>query len=127
MSTIKEQIMNYLSEEGLRPQEEEYGIYFRYQMLSFLIHWDEDDANFLKISLPGIFKTDENNRADALEASNVVNIERKVVKAIVFDDNVWLTAEQLLDTTPDFGDIIPRTIGMLTGAREGFYEALRNI
>ena len=55
MSTIKEQIKEYLAEEGLRPQEEDYGFYFRYQMLTFIIHWDEEDAFFLRISMPAIF------------------------------------------------------------------------
>ena len=127
MSTIKEQIKEYLAEEGFRPQEEDYGFYFRYQMLSFLIHWDEDDELFLKISLPGIFSTDENNRVDALEAVNEVNVGRKVVKALIYDNSVWLTAEQLLDTTPKFEDIVPRTLGMLMQARESFYDALRSI
>lgn len=127
MSTIKDQIKDFLAEEGFRPQEEDFGIYFRYQMLSFLIHWDEDDELFLKISLPGIFTTDENNRVDALEAVNAVNVERKVVKALIYDDSVWLTAEQLLDSTPKYDDIIPRTLGMLMEARGAFYEALRKI
>jgi hypothetical protein len=124
--TIKEQINEFLCNEGLRPQEEDFGFYFRYQMLNFLIHWDEEDELFLKISLPGIFSTDENNRIDALEAINTVNIERKVVKGLIYDDSVWLTAEQLLDTTPNFEDIIPRTLGMLMQARSEFYDALRN-
>ena len=127
MSTIKDQIKDFLAEEGFRPQEEDFGIYFRYQMLSFLIHWDEDDELFLKISLPGIFTTDENNRVDALEAVNAVNVERKVVKALIYDDSVWLTAEQLLDSTPQYDDIIPRTLGMLMEARGAFYEALKKI
>lgn len=127
MSTIKEQIMDFLAEEGFRPQAEDFGIYFRYQMLSFLVHWDEDDELFLKISLPSIFSTDENNRSDALEAVNTVNIERKVVKGFIFDNDVWLTAEQLLDSTPKYDDIIPRTLGMLLQARDGFYEALRKV
>lgn len=127
MSTIKEDISEYLAQEGLRPQVEDFGIYFRYQMLNFLIHWDEDDALFLKISVPSIFETDENNRGDALEALNTVNIERKVIKGFIVENAVWLTAEQLLDTTPNYDDIIPRTLTMLIQAREAFYESLKNI
>lgn len=128
METIKDQIKEYLLNEGLRPQEEDFGFFFRYQMLSFLIHWDKDDKHFLKISLPSIFDVDENNYADALEAVNTVNIERKVIKALVINkESVWITAEQLLDTTPDYKDIIPRTLDMLLQGRECFYETLRNL
>ena len=127
MSTIKEDIKEYLSQEGLRPQEEDLGIYFRYQMLTFLIRWNEEDAFFLSISLPAIFNTDENNRADALEAINAINLERKVVKSVIYNDEVWINTEQLLDSTPKYEDIIPRTLHMLLQARDAFYEYLRKM
>ena len=125
--TVKEQIREYLTSEGLRPQEEDFGFFFRYQMLNFYIHWDEDDAFYLSISLPNIFEADENNRGDVLEVLNKLNMSRKVVKCILADQSVWVTAEQLLDTTPNYSDIIPRTLGMLMQARELFYDTLRNM
>ena len=127
MSTIKEQIKEYLAEEGLRPQEENYGFYFRYQMLSFLIHWDEEDALFLRISMPAIFSVDENNRGDVLEAINAVNLERKVIKYILFEKDVWVVSELLLDSTPKYEDIIPRSLDMLLGGRMAFYEHLKKM
>lgn len=127
MESIKDQIQEYLFSEGLRPQEEDYGFFFRYQMLSYLIHWDKDDARYLKISLPSIFTVDENNRTDALEAINTVNLNRKVIKAILVDENVWITAEQLLDKSPEYKDIIPRTLDMLLQGRDIFYETMRNL
>lgn len=127
MANINDEIFEYLANEGLRPQKEEFGIFFRYQMLNFLILWDEGDDHFLKISMPNIFDVDENNRLDALAVSNELNKERKVVKALVTDDSIWLTAEQLLDQNPVYVDIIPRTLGMLLDARNGFYELLRNL
>lgn len=127
MSNIKQDIKDYLISEGLQPKEEQFGFYFRYQMLSFLINWDEHDARFLQIFLPSIFNVDENNREDVLEAINATNIERKVVKCILHGDSVSIVAEQLLDTTPNYQDIIPRTLGMLRQARDGFYENLSKI
>lgn len=125
MSSIKEQIGEYLANEGLRPKDEEFGFYFRYQMLNFLIHWDEEDELFLRISLPSIFSCDENNRADVLEAANKVNLGRKVVKCVITDDDVWIVAEQLMDSDPKFDDFIPRTLSMLLQARDCFYDALK--
>lgn len=127
MSTVKEQIFEFLSEEGFRPQETPFGIYFKCEGLNFLIHWDEEDAFFLSLSLPSISRTDENNRVDALEAINIVNMNRKVVKCVIADNDVWVTAEQLLDTDPNYKDIIPRTIGMLLQARDAYYDAMKNM
>jgi hypothetical protein len=118
--------MEYLSQEGFRPKEEQFGIYFKNQGLAFLIHWDEEDRSFLRICLPGIFSSDENNRNDVLEVLNKINYERKVVKGILVDDDVWVSTEQLLDSTPNYEDIIPRTLDMLIEARDRFYEYLRN-
>ena len=90
MSTIKEQIKEYLAEEGLRPQEEDYGFYFRYQMLTFIIHWDEEDAFFLRISMPAIFASDENNRGvRAFKADVVLSVSQ--IRRIVPYNNVGTT------------------------------------
>ena len=127
MSNVKEQIMEFLSEEGFRPEDTPFGIYFKCEGLNFYIHWDEEDAFYLSLSLPSIASTDENNRADALEVANKVNMNRKVVKCVIANDDVWVTAEQLLDTDPNYKDVIPRTIGMLMQARQIFYEEMRNL
>ena len=124
---IIDELMEYLATEGLRPQKEDYGIFFRFQMLNFAVFWDEDDDHFLRISIPNIFDVDENNRIDALTVSNTINMERKVVKALVTDNSVWISAEQLLDQNPVYSDIVPRTLGMLLEARQGYYEQLKKL
>ena len=127
MARIYDELFEYLANDGLRPEKTDFGIYFRYNMCSFAIFWDEDDAQFLSITMPGIFDVDDNNRFDALAAANIVNCERKVVKASVNDDSVWLQCEQLLDETPVFSDIVPRSLNMLTQARDIFYQKLRTL
>lgn len=124
---IIDELYEYLANEGLRPQKEEYGIFFRYQMLNFGVFWDEDDAHFLRISIPNIFDVDDNNRFDALMVCNALNMERKVIKAMVTESGVWISAEQLLDQNPVYEDIVPRTLGMLLEGRQGFIEHLRNL
>jgi hypothetical protein len=124
---IIDELMEYLANDGLRPQKEDFGIFFRYQMLNFAVFWDEDDDHFLRISIPNIFDVDENNRIDALTVSNIINMERKVVKALVTNDSVWISAEQLLDQNPVYSDIVPRTLGMLLEARMGYYEHLKKL
>jgi hypothetical protein len=127
MATLNEQLLEFLASEGLRPSKESYGIYFRYNMLNFLVFSDENDDQYLSISLPGIFDVDDNNRFDVYTVCNIINQERKVVKAVVNDDSVWLTCEQLLDETPVFKDIVPRTLNMLLQGRDIFYDKLRTL
>jgi hypothetical protein len=127
MANINDELLEYLATEGLRPNKEEFGIHFRYQMLDFLVFWDEGDDHFLRVSIPNIFDVDDNNRFDVLMVCNELNKQRKVIKAIATEDSVWITAEQLLDQTPVYQDIIPRTLGMLLEARTDFFEKLKNL
>ena len=127
MGTTKSNIGSYLKSEGLRPEETDFGFVFEYNKLSFFIFWDDDDDQYLKLALPGIYNVDDNNRDDALYAANKVNIEWKVIKAVVLDDEVWVAAEQLIDKDPNLSDLIPRTIKILESGRRSFYEHLEEI
>lgn len=127
MGTTKSNLGSYLTSEGLRPEETDFGFVFEYQKLTFLIFWDDDDNQYLKIALPGIYNVDDNNREDALAAANEVNIEWKVIKTVVLSDEVWVVAEQLIDKDPNMADLVPRTIQILVSGRESFYEHLDNL
>ena len=48
----------------------------------------------------------------------------KVVKATIFNDEVWLFFENILDNSPEVGDIIRRALSTLQGARHKFYEII---
>ena len=127
MGTTKSNLGSYLTSEGLRPEETDFGFVFEYQKLTFFIFWDDDDNQYLKIALPGIYNVDDNNREAALAAANEVNIEWKVIKTVVLSDEVWVVAEQLIDKDPNMADLVPRTIQILVSGRESFYEHLENL
>lgn len=127
MGTTKKEIGAYLASEGLRPQDTEFGYMFEYDKLTFFVFWDDDDDQYLKLALPGIFDVNDNNRDDALVAVNEVNKEWKVIKAVVTDDDVWVAAEQFVDKDPNFSDIVPRTIKILTQGRLSFYDHLKSL
>lgn len=125
MADIRQEIFDYLKSQGLQPEETPFGIYFKYQMLSFLIFHEEEDSQFFRLALPGIFDVDENNRADVLEATNAVNLGIKVAKAVVPEDDVWIATEHLLDEDPKYDDIIPRSLHILIQARDLFFNYLQ--
>ena len=122
---LKSDLFDFLKAQGLMPEDRDYGIFFRYQMLNFLVIIDEDDDQFLRLALPGIFDVDENNRADVLEACNRTCHRMKVSKCYVPQDDVWVAAEQLLDSDPNYEDIVPRLLNILMQSRDAFYEEIR--
>ena len=125
MISRKEELLAYLRDQGLQPQEEDFGIFFRYQLLNFLIFTDDEDPLYLRVVLPGIMDVDRNNREDVLEACNRVTVDVKVAKCFISNNNdVWIACEQLLDQDPKYEDIIPRTLRILMGSQQAFFEAI---
>ena len=124
-----EEIINYLQNEGLMPKKDEDGdIVFKYQMKNFIIFDTTDDEQYLQIALPGIYDVTEENLVEVLAACNSVNRGIKVAKAIITGDNksVWVVYESMLDTTPVYDDIVPRSLEILMTAQKSFYETISN-
>lgn len=124
-----EEIINYLQNEGLMPKKDEDGdIVFKYQMKNFIIFDTTDDEQYLQIALPGIYDVTEENLVEVLAACNSVNRGIKVAKVIITGDNksVWVVYESMLDTTPVYEDIVPRSLEILMAAQKSFYETISN-
>ena len=113
MGTTKSNLGSYLASEGLRPEETDFGFVFKYQNLTFFIFWDDDDNQYLKLALPSIYNVDDNNREDAIVASNEVNIEWKVIKAVV---QKMTSGTTLLS---NYGDIMESLEGMFATSLTG--------
>lgn len=127
MGTTKSKLGLYLASEGLRPEDTDFGFVFKYENLTFFVFWDDEDDQYLKLALPGIYNVDDNNRQNATAAANQVNIEWKVIKTVVYSDEVWVVAEQLIDKNPDLADLVPRTLKILMSGRTSFYEHLESL
>lgn len=121
---MKNLVMNFLRQEGFQPQETPFGIAFKADGLSYAVLIDEDDSQFLRIALPNIFDVTAENRVAVLEAINTVNMDMKVSKTCIWGDSVTVFVEQLIDESPELGDIIPRTLRIMNGTRRSFYQAI---
>ncbi len=126
-------MINYLAEEGFRPHETEFGIAFKSEGFNFLFFKDEDDEQYFRLMMPAIFEVTEDNEDTILRAMNDVNSNIKVVKLYTMDMededgkkevSVWVAFEILADTTPEVGDILPRALSLLKGARIAFLAKL---
>ena len=127
MGITKTKLGEYLTKAGYSSEEEDYGFIFKHKNLTFYILWDDEDDQYIRLMLPNIYNVDDNNRIKAIKAANEVNIEWKVIKALVFSENVWVAAEQLIDKDPNLADMIPRTLQILMSGRESFYEHLKSV
>ena len=128
--------MDYLAEEGFRPHETEFGIAFKIEGFNFLYFKDEEDEQYFRLMMPAIFEVTEDNEEMIMRAMNDVNGNIKVVKLYTMDledekgkksTSVWVAFEILADTTPEIGDIVPRAINLLKGARIAFLAKLEEV
>lgn len=120
-----EMVFEYLKSQGLMPKiDEDNDIIFKYQMLTFIYFNNDDDEQFFRLALPGIFDVTDENRVTVLEAINETNKRMKVAKAYIPKDDVWVAAEIMMDSTPVLDDMVPRLLNILTGARREFYDQI---
>ncbi len=133
---LKKLMMDYLAEEGFRPHETEFGIAFKIEGFNFLYFKDEEDEQYFRLMMPAIFEVTEDNEEMIMRAMNDVNGNIKVVKLYTMDledekgkksTSVWVAFEILADTTPEIGDIVPRAINLLKGARIAFLAKLEEV
>ena len=121
--TTSEKVFQYLKEEGLVPQFDSKGnINYKYQMKNFYYINNDDDPNFINLTLPKIYEVNDDNRYAVFEALNEVNETTKVVKVTISSDSVWCATEIMLDSTPELGDLFPRLMNILITSQQKFYK-----
>ena len=121
MSTVN-LMMDYLQKEGFVPTRESFGIAFRYQMKNYLFLDNDEDPSFFQLVMPGILDVTDANRGRVYRAMDKMNGSVKVAKASIFNDEVWLYAELLIDSSPELDEIVPRALGILQHAYNVFGE-----
>lgn len=118
-----EMVFNYLKQQGLTPEfDDRNNIWFKYQMLNFLYFNNDEDKQFINLTMPRIYDVTDDNRMAVFEAMNEVNETTKVVKLTIAGDSVWCATEIMMDSTPELDDLLPRLIKILMNSREKFYK-----
>ena len=82
---------NWLYENGVKFEEKDYGLSFKYQGGYFIIGNNENDPQYLNIIMPGIFDFADHpeiSREKILEAMNKINAQYKVAKCVCDDEDV---------------------------------------
>ena len=132
--TAKDLVVKFLKENNMQPEKTEFGMRFFLEDWSFLLWEDPDDPAFFRLMLPGIFDVTDENFAEAILCCNQINMDYKVVKALVYsfdaekngdeEMNVWISFEQILDKTPEVGDLVPRAVNSMLNAAHDFVQKM---
>jgi hypothetical protein len=116
----------YLSEEGYRPEVDEDGVvHFKVDGATHLILSDSRDPAFFHLVL-GFRGTDEIPLDELLHRANAFNTVRKVVKAVVDEEDLGVTFhfEGYLFEKGREGTLIEKAIDVLRGSPKLFFKEL---
>lgn len=106
-------VKNYLSNEGFRWDEvNERAIHFRYQGMHMIFEEDPRDQSFFRMIMPNIYEID-GDRVKVLEACNTITCDMKVIKAFINDNELWISIEMFLDSSPEVEDFFDRCADIL--------------
>ena len=116
-------VFDYLKSQGLAPEfDDRNNIWFKYQMRNFLFFNNDEDTQFINLTMPRIYDVTDDNRLAVFEAINEVNETTKVVKLTIAGNSVWCATEIMMDSTPELDDLLPRLLGILMTSQQKFYK-----
>ena len=111
----KDKVLETLRSMGFEPtQIGDAGYVFKYEEMNFLYMPEDNDENFLRISVPRIFDVTVENKVAVMEAIHDTTLKLKYVKAnIMFEEAVWIMYEHYLVSNENIDDLIEHIINVL--------------
>ena len=118
-------VKDWLASEGYKYTTSDEGeLIFKYQGYGMVVMADENDPLFLRIIMPNIYEV-QNDEVNVLRALNTINAGIKTVKGFIVQDNVWLSIEMYIDSSPEMEDFLERCLDILVASGGKFAEELR--
>lgn len=122
----KDDVLKALDNLGFNVEEiNEYFFHFEYEELDYLYNYDEDDEDFLHLSIPAIFQVTEDNAEMVMPVINRANDIIKYAKIVYSQEMVWATFEYPLFEWVDIEELLEFAIRVLQCAAVTFNRVLR--
>lgn len=114
---MKEKILAAFENLGFNLEDNEsLGFSFNYEGINYLYMYNEDDEDFLNISVPGIYDLEEDNKENYDALKEKINSTLKYVKAYTLGDSLWIFYERDLLGNEDLEEVIRHMILHLAAA-----------
>lgn len=114
---MKEKILAAFENLGFNLEDNEsLGYSFNYEGINYFYMYNEDDEDFLNISVPGIYDLEEDNRENYDALKEKINSTLKYVKAYTLGKGLWLFYERDLLGNEDLEEVIRHMILHLAAA-----------
>ena len=114
---MKEKILAAFENLGFNLEDNEsLGYHFYFEGINFLYMYNEDDEDFLNISVPSIYDLETDNKEKYEELTEKINSTLKYVKAYTLGDSLWIFYERDLLGNEDLEEVIRHMILHLAAA-----------
>lgn len=114
---MKDKILEAFENLGFNLKDtESLGYTFNYESINYLYMYNEDDEDFLNISVPSIYDLGENNKEKYEALKEKINSTLKYIKAYTLGGSLWLFYERNLLGKEDLEEVIRRMILHLAAA-----------
>lgn len=114
---MKEKILAAFENLGFNLEDiESLGFSFNYEGINYLYMYNEDDENFLNISVPSIYDLEKDNKENYDALKEKINSTLKYVKAYTLGKGLWLFYERDLLGNEDLEEVIRHMILHLAAA-----------
>ena len=114
---MKEKILAAFENLGFNLEDNEsLGYHFYYEGINFLYMYNENDEDFLNISVPSIYDFEKDNKEKYEELKEKINSTLKYVKAYTLGDSLWIFYERDLLGNEDLEEVIRHMILHLAAA-----------
>lgn len=114
---MKEKILAAFENLGFNLEDNEsLGFSFNYEGINYLYMYNEDDEDFLNISVTGIYNLEEDNKENYDALKEKINSTLKYVKAYTLGKGLWLFYERDLLGNEDLEEVIRHMILHLAAA-----------
>lgn len=108
---MKEKILDALRALGFELDDTgDVGFGFNYEGKHYLYLYNENDEDFLNISLPAVLSIDDDDNMDVYKIMDFLNSSLKYVKAYKIKDSVWLFYERELFGGEDLKQLLSHMI-----------------
>lgn len=107
---MKEKILDAFKALGFVVEDMEIGYSFLYEGKHYLYMANDDDEDFMTISLPAVLDIDDGNNLILYQLMDKINSTLKYVKANKLNDSMWLFYERELFGDEDLKQVISRMI-----------------
>lgn len=116
---------NYLSSKGINFTNGNSVISFENNGLQYLFAYDETDPYYFRLLLPNVVNIDDTNEHIVNEAMNELNLNFKVVKAVINNHAIWISVEQFVYSHDNISELFNRSVSILDAFINAFRKKIK--